>query len=107
VRRALGVSGARRAPAWPEVPTIAEAGVPGYEYLGWTGIAAPAATPQAIVDRLNREITRIATGDEGRSFFGQAGADAGELSPGEFSAFVRAEHSRFGRLIREAGLRAE
>lgn len=105
--RALGVSGARRAPAWPDVPTLAEAGVPGYEYIGWTGVAAPAATPPTLVERLNREITRIATGEDGQRFFAQAGAEAGELSPAEFAAFVRAEHSRFGRLIREAGLRAE
>jgi tripartite-type tricarboxylate transporter receptor subunit TctC len=104
--RALAVSGANRAPAWPDVPTLAEAGVPG-EYIGWTGIAAPAATPPAVIDRLNREITRIATSDEGRRFFAQAGADAGELSPAEFSAFVRTEHAKFGRLIRDAGLKAE
>jgi tripartite-type tricarboxylate transporter receptor subunit TctC len=105
--RALAVSGARRLPAWPDVPTLAEAGAPGYEYIGWTGIAAPAATPPAIVERLHREITRIATSDEGRRFFAQAGADAGELTPAEFAAFVRAEHAKFGRLIREAGLKAE
>jgi len=105
--RALAVSGARRVPAWPDVPTLDEAGVPGYEYLAWTGIAAPAATPQTVVERLNREINRVATSDEGRRFFAQAGADAGELSPAEFTAFVRAEHTRFGRLIREAGLKAE
>lgn len=105
--RALAVSGARRVPAWPDVPTLAESGVPGYEYIAWTGIAAPAATPQPVVERLNREINRIATGDEGRRFFAQAGADAGELAPAEFAAFVRAEHTRFERLIREAGLKAE
>jgi tripartite-type tricarboxylate transporter receptor subunit TctC len=105
--RALAVSGARRAPAWPDVPTLAEAGVQGYEYIGWTGIVAPAATPPSVLDRLNREINRVATSAEGRQFFAQAGADAGELSPAEFGAFVGAEHARFGRLIREAGLKAE
>ncbi len=105
--RALAVSGARRVPAWPEVPTLAEAGVPGYEYIGWTGIAAPAATPQPVVEHLNREINKVATSDEGRRFFAQAGADAGELSPTEFTAFIRAEHTRFGQLIRAAGLKAE
>lgn len=105
--RALAVSGTQRVPAWPEVPTLAEAGVPGYEYIAWTGIAVPAATPQAVVERLNHEINRVATSDEGRRFFAQAGADAGELSPAEFAGFVRAEHARFGRLIREAGLKAE
>lgn len=105
--RALAVTGARRVPAWPDVPTVAEAGVPGYEYIGWTGIAAPAATPQPVVERLNLEINRVATTDEGRRFFAQAGADAGELTPAEFAGFIRAEHARFGRLIRDAGLKAE
>ncbi len=105
--RVLAVSGSRRVAPWPEVPTLAEAGVPGYEYIGWTGVAVPAATPSAVVERLNREINRIATGDEGRRFFAQAGADAGEQSPAEFAAFIRAEHAKFGRLIREIGLRAE
>ncbi|MFO1326084.1 MAG: tripartite tricarboxylate transporter substrate binding protein [Rubrivivax sp.] len=105
--RALAVSGSRRVAAWPDVPTLSEAGVPGYEYIGWTGIAAPAATPPALVERLNREINRIATSEEGRRFFAQAGADAGEQSPAEFAAFIGAEHAKFGRLIRETGLRAE
>lgn len=105
--RALAVSGSRRVAVWPDVPTLAEAGVPGYEYMGWTGVAAPAGTPLEVVERLNREITRIATGDEGRRFFAQAGADPGELSSTEFASFVRVEHARFGRLIRESGLKAE
>lgn len=105
--RALAVTGARRVPAWPDVPTVAEAGVPGYEYIGWTGIAAPAATPQPVVERLNLEINRVATTDEGRRFFALAGADAGELTPAEFAGFIRAEHARLGRLIRDAGLKAE
>jgi tripartite-type tricarboxylate transporter receptor subunit TctC len=105
--RALAVSGGRRVSVWPEVPTLAEAGVPGYEYIGWTGITAPAATPPTVVEQLNREINRIATSEEGRRFFAQAGAEAGELSPTEFAAFIRVEHAKFGRLIRETGLRAE
>lgn len=105
--RALAVTGSRRVAAWPEVPTLAEAGVSGYEYIGWTGIAAPAGTPAAVVERLNREINRIATSEDGQRFFAQAGADAGELSPSDFEAFIRTEHARFGRLIREAGLRAD
>lgn len=79
----------------------------GYEYVGWTGIAAPAATPPAVLERLNREINRIATVDEGRRCFAQTGAEAGEQSMAEFAAFIRAEHAKFGRLIREAGLRVE
>lgn len=105
--RVLAVSGSRRAPVWPQVPTMAEAGVKGYEYIGWTGIAAPAATPRSVLERLNREINRVAASEEGRQFFASAGAEAGELSPAEFGAFIGDEHARFGRLIREAGLKAD
>jgi tripartite-type tricarboxylate transporter receptor subunit TctC len=105
--RALGVTGTRRSPSLPDVPTLAEAGVPGYEYIGWTGVVAPAATPGAIVERLNAEINRIATGDEGRRWFQGTGADSGEQTPAEFGTFLRAEHAKFGELVRSAGLRAE
>jgi len=105
--RALAVTSVRRVPSLPEVPTLAEAGVPGYEYIGWTGIAAPAGTPAALVERLNREINRIATSDEGRRWFQGTGADAGEQSPAEVAAFVQAEYAKLGGLVRAAGLRAE
>lgn len=105
--RALAVSGARRSAALPDVPTLAEAGVAGYDYIGWTGIVAPAATPTAVIDRLNLEINRIATSDEGRRWFQATGADAGEQKPGEFAAFIRSEHAKLGELVRSAGLRAE
>ncbi|WP_284618711.1 Bug family tripartite tricarboxylate transporter substrate binding protein [Aquabacterium humicola] len=105
--RALAVTGARRVPSLPDLPTIAEAGVPGYEYAGWTGIAAPAGTPRAVVERLQAEIARIAATDEARQWFAATGADAGVLSPDAFGAFIRDEHARFGKLIRDAGLRAE
>jgi tripartite-type tricarboxylate transporter receptor subunit TctC len=105
--RALAVSGARRTPSLPDVPTLAEAGVAGYEYIGWTGVVAPAATSSAIIDRLNLEINRIATSEEGRHWFQSTGADAGELGPREFGAFIQSEHARLGVLVRSAGLRAE
>jgi tripartite-type tricarboxylate transporter receptor subunit TctC len=105
--RALAISGSQRSPALPDVPTMAEAGVPGYDYIGWTGVLAPAATPEAVVERLNRAINQIAVGAEGRLWFQSLAAEAGEQSPEEFGAFIRAEHARWGRLIRVAGLRAE
>lgn len=105
--RALGVTSTRRAPSLPEVPALAEAGVPGYEYIGWTGVVAPAATPGAIVDRLNAEINRIAASEEGRRWFQSTGADPGEQTPAEFTAFVRTEHAKMGEIVRSAGLRAE
>ena len=105
--RALAVTSARRSALLPEVPTLAEAGVQGYDYIGWTGVAAPAGTPGALIDRLNREINRIATSDEGRRWFEGIGSDAGEQSPADFMAFMQAEHTRLGALVRAAGVRAE
>jgi len=105
--RALAVSGARRSPALPDVPTIAEAGVPGYEYVGWTGVVAPAATPRAIVERLQAEIAKIAATEEARKWFAAIGAEPGVLAPDAFGEFIRVEHTRLGQLIRDAGVRAE
>jgi len=105
--RALAVSAAQRSPALPDVPTIAEAGVPGYEYVGWTGVAAPAATPRAIVERLQAEIAKIAATEEARKWFATIGSEPGVLAPDAFGEFIRVEHTRLGQLIRDAGVRAE
>ncbi|MCW5662064.1 MAG: tripartite tricarboxylate transporter substrate binding protein [Burkholderiaceae bacterium] len=105
--RALGVTGEQRAPSLPDVPTIAEAGVPGYHYAGWTGLVAPAATPRAVVERLHGEIAKIAAGDEARQWFATSGSDAAILSPPEFADFIRSEHAKLGKLIRDAGVRVD
>jgi tripartite-type tricarboxylate transporter receptor subunit TctC len=105
--RALAVTGPQRTPSLPDAPTIAEAGLAGYEFSGWTGLAAPAATPRAIVDRLYEEIARIAAADDARQWFERSGSDAGIQSPAAFAEFIRLEHTRLGKLIRDAGLRAE
>jgi tripartite-type tricarboxylate transporter receptor subunit TctC len=105
--RALGVTGAQRAPSLPDVPTIAEAGVPGYQFTGWTGIVAPAATPRAIVERLHGEIAKIAASDEAKQWFANSGSEADILSPQEFADFIRSEHAKLGKLIRDAGVRVD
>jgi tripartite-type tricarboxylate transporter receptor subunit TctC len=104
--RGLAVTGARRTAALPLVPTIAESGVPGYEFEGWTGIAAPAATPKAIVERLHAEIVKACASDEAQKWFEQAGAEAGTMAPAAFAELIRQEHTRLGKLIRDAGIRA-
>jgi tripartite-type tricarboxylate transporter receptor subunit TctC len=105
--RALAVTGTRRAPTLPEVPTLAEAGVAGYDYEGWTGFALPAATPPAIVARWHAEIARLAATAEATEWFAQSGSEAGTLTPVAMAEFVRAEHAKWGRFIRETGLKAE
>src|SRR5499427_3411937 len=105
--RALAVTSAKRSAAMPNVPTMAEAGVPGYEFVGWTGVAAPAATPKPIIDRLHADIARIAAAEDAKAWFASLAAEPGIQSPEEFTAFIRAEHAKFGALIRQAGIRAE
>jgi tripartite-type tricarboxylate transporter receptor subunit TctC len=105
--RAVAVTAARRSFALPEVPTIAESGVAGYEYEGWTGLAVPAATPAPIVQQLYAEVARIAATPEAREWLAGTGAEARVLAPAEAAEFVQREHTRLGRLIREAGLKAE
>jgi tripartite-type tricarboxylate transporter receptor subunit TctC len=105
--RALAVTGAARSPALPNVPTLAEAGVPRYEFSGWTGLAAPAGTPRPVIDRLHAEIARIGATEEARDWFAAGGAEAGLLSPDAFADFIRVEHTRWGKVIREAGIRME
>ena len=105
--RALGVGGARRVPALPDVPTISEAGVPGYEANNWWGMLAPAATPAAITTRLRQEITAILESPETRRRFEVEGAETGRMSAAEFSDFIAAETAKWTRVVKDAGIKAE
>ena len=105
--RALGVTSARRLPALPDIPTLSESGLPGYEFMGWIGIAAPAATPRNIVDRLAREIAAIEATAEARDWFATYGAEAGTIAPDAFAAEIRAEHAKWGQVIRDAGIKLD
>jgi tripartite-type tricarboxylate transporter receptor subunit TctC len=105
--RALAVTTPKRSGAAPEIPTVAEAGVPGYQMSQWYGMLAPAATPPAIVDRLNAEIRKALKRPQVRSQLLAAGADPVESSPQEFAAFFSAEIARWTRVVQAAGIRAE
>ena len=105
--RPLAVTGPRRAASLPDVPTMAEAGLPAYEFVGWVGIAAPAATPKPIIDRLYREIGKVLATAEAREWFGAVGAEPLADAPEAFAAVIRAEHAKWGKVIREAGIRIE
>ena len=99
--RALAVTGLQHSSAMPELPTVAEAGVPGYESLSWSGIAVAAGTPRALIERLNRDINSILATPEMRQKLAEQGADAMGGSPEAFAAHVRAEREKWSRLIRE------
>ena len=106
--RVLGVSSAKRVPEFPDVPTVAEAGVPGYEVTTWYGIFAPGGTPAAIVSRLHAETMKAMQSPEVRPRLAEAGAD-GTLTrtPEEFAAIVRADVARYAKIIKEAGLKID
>ena len=105
--RALAVTSAKRVAALPDVPTIAESGLPGFEYEAWTGLCAPAGTPKEIVARLNAELVKILRTAETRDWFAEQGMRPVGDTPEEFAAYARAEHAKWGAIIRETGMKIE
>jgi tripartite-type tricarboxylate transporter receptor subunit TctC len=103
----LAVSSARRMSAIPDVPTIAESGLPGFETGSWQGVVAPAGTPPDVVARLNAEIGRILAAPEMRDKLGNQGAEVRINSPDEFATFIRAEKTRWAKVVKEADIKVE
>ncbi len=105
--RALASTGSRRTPLLPDVPTLAEGGLAGYETLAWFGLAAPARTPVAIVQRLNAEMLRTLARADIREQLATTGAEPAGGTPEAFGAFIQAEITKYTRVIRESGIRVE
>ena len=105
--RAIGISSLKRAATLPQVPTIDEQGLKGFETASWFGIAVPANTPRDVVNKLNAEIVRAATQAEFRKRINSAGADIVANSPEEFTAFIRAEIVKWGKAVKASGATAE
>lgn len=106
--RAYGVTSARRASAAPDIPTIAEAGVPGYEAVQWFGLLAPAGTPRAIVTRLHGVVIQVLNDPDVRKRFIDGGAEpTPSASPEEFAALLRTELKKWARVVKDAGIRPE
>ncbi len=103
--RAIAVTSAKRSSFAPEIPTYAESGVPGYDTSGWFGIAAPAGTPRAILERLNSDIVKSITTPESRERLGTLGGDVIANTTAEFTAFIRADHAKWAKLVAATGLR--
>ncbi len=105
--RPLAVTSATRSSALPDVPTMAEAGVPGYEVVGWNGLLAPAGTPKPIVARLNSEIVKILRTPEVTNTLKAQGVDVVAGTPEEFAAAIRTDIAKWGRIVKEAGIRLD
>ena len=105
--RALGTTGDKRSTVLPDVPTMSEAGVPGYETTIWLGIMAPKGTPQDIVDRLNAEITKIMAKPAIREAWAKQGAVPMTMPPAEFDAFLRRDIDKWAKVIQQAGIKVQ
>ncbi len=105
--RALAVTGAKRSPGVPNLPTVAEAGVPGFDVGAWFGIVVPRGTPRALVNKLNGEIVRITRQPEAREQFAAQGAEAVGSTPEEFGGHLRTEIDKWAKVAKAAGMRAD
>ena len=105
--RLLGISSARRSPQLPDVPTISEAGVPGYEFITWFGMLAPAGMPKDIIARLHGALVKVVNAPDAKSQFEKLGYDAVGGSPDEFAAYIRAEYEKYGKIIKLIGAKVD
>ncbi|MCE9640052.1 MAG: tripartite tricarboxylate transporter substrate binding protein [Betaproteobacteria bacterium] len=105
--KALGVGSTQRSPALPDVPTIAEAGVPGYEYVTWYSIVAPAKTPRATIDKINSRLAAVLAIPEVALRLSSQGAEPRSSTPEELTRFIQEDFKRLGAVIRSAGIKGE
>jgi tripartite-type tricarboxylate transporter receptor subunit TctC len=105
--KALGVSSKTRSPQAPEIPTVDEAGVPGYDVGVWFGVLTVAGTPRDVVQRLNTEMVKILTSPEVKERFGKMGVEVIAGSPEQFSAYLKSEVARWAKVVRDAGIKAD
>jgi tripartite-type tricarboxylate transporter receptor subunit TctC len=103
--KTIAVTGAKRSAVAPQIPTISEAGVPGYEVVGWYGMAAPAKTPKAIIERLNATVNRVLP--ELRERYESLGMDLGGGTPEGFGAFLRSERDKWARVVKLSGAKVD
>ncbi len=105
--RALGITSLARSPAFPDIPTIAESGLPGYEFVTWHGLLAPRGTPGAVVALLADRVKKTMAAPEQVKLFQKNGLDIVASTPEEFAAHLKKEYAKWGRVIKERGMRAE
>ena len=105
--KALAVTGVRRSETLPDLPTVAESGLPGYDAVGWFGLLAPAATPKSSVARASADVNRVLAMSDVREKMLGLGADPAGNTPEEFARFIREDQAKWSKLMKEAGIKAE
>jgi tripartite-type tricarboxylate transporter receptor subunit TctC len=105
--RALAVTGTRRSPLLPAVPTVSESGLPGFDVTSWYGIFAPAALPKNLVAKINNDVAAILDAPDMKQRLDQLGADPAPMSPEEYAKFVRAEVEKWAKVVRASGAKVD
>ncbi len=105
--RVLGITTAKRSAAWPDVPTVAEAGIKGYESIAWYGLVAPAGIPPDVLGKLSAEVIKGTKSKDMQDALIKQGAEPVGNGPKEFAAFIKSETAKYARVVREAGIKAE
>jgi tripartite-type tricarboxylate transporter receptor subunit TctC len=105
--RALGTTGVKRSAVLPEVPTVGEAGVKDYEATIWLGVMTPAGTPRAVIDRLNAEVTRVATRPDVRKVWNEQGAEPMSMNAAEFEKYLNDDIAKWARVVKASGARPD
>jgi tripartite-type tricarboxylate transporter receptor subunit TctC len=105
--RALAITSTARSPQLPDVPTMAEAGLPGYEIAGWFGVLAPAATPKPIIERLNKELLAVLAMPDVREQIGAMGGIISAEGPADFGRYIAAETDKWGALVSKAQIKLQ
>jgi tripartite-type tricarboxylate transporter receptor subunit TctC len=105
--RPLAVTGANRSPQLPEIPTVIEAGVPGYEAYVWMGLLAPKGTPASIIDKIQRDVGQALATPEVKTYMANSGIEIVGSTPAEFGIFYRAERDQWGKVVRETGAKVD
>ncbi len=101
--RPIAVTTAKRSPELPDVPTIAESGVPGYEAMSWFGLFAPAATPKPVLDKLNAALVKVLNQPDVKKKIAEQGGDVVAETPAQFAAFIKSESAKWGKVVKDSG----
>jgi tripartite-type tricarboxylate transporter receptor subunit TctC len=105
--KALGTSGQHRSAITPETPTVAQAGVPGYEATIWLGLMAPAGTPRPILDRLSSEVNKVVNSPEVKETWGKQGAAPMGMTVDQFDKFLRQDIQKWSKLVKDTGMKVD
>ncbi len=105
--RCIAVSGEKRSAIFPELPTIAESGVPGFKFLGWNGVMAPRGTSRAIIDRLNSVLVQALKMPETRQLYAAQGEEPAWTTPEEYAKIIREDYERYGKVVKQAGVKVD